>query len=228
MIEKENSKTLISLSDDNILHNILPFLENGKDLYIVSKKFLNFRKLNKNVHFYLNKKNGALKYYEDSDFRIYISSLMFDTSKQLHIDLSYCDNVTETSMLGNVFSLNLTYCTRVIDVSDLGNIYKLNLSYCRRIKDAYALSNVYDLNLTYCNGIHDVSMLGKVKILNLSFCIGIHDVSALGNVHTLYLLCCWNISDISMLVNVHNLYLSSNRLGTYDINILIHVKIYFI
>jgi hypothetical protein len=220
--ESRKPKTIYCLSNDNITHNIMPFLENGIALYIVSKKFLDFRKLNKNVQFYLHKKNGAMKYYENRDFRNYISSLMHDTSKQLHIDLSHCYQIVDVSMLGNVYELNLTYCTEVVDVSLLGNIYKLNLSYCRRVSDVSALGTVCDLNLTYCNSVDDVSMLGGVKILDLSYITGINDVSSLRNVHTLKLLCCWNINDVSMLGNVDTLYLTScNRLGANNISMLV-------
>ena len=221
-MDKDEPKTIYSLKNDNIVHNILPFLENRTNIYVVSKKFLIFRKLNKNVQFYLYKNNGSLSYYENRDFRNYISSLMYDTSKQLHIDLSYWDGVTDVSMLGNVYSLNLTYCTGVINVYPLSKVHNLNLSYCRGVRDVRALGNVFDLNLTYCSGVNDVSMLGGVKKLNLSFNTEINDVSALTNVHTLKLLCCWNISDLSMLFNVDTLYVTScNRLGDNDISMLV-------
>ncbi len=114
-------------------------------------------------------------------------------------------NISDVSMLSDVYDLDLSYCHNVKDVSSLRNVHILNLSHCPKITSVSALGKVHTLDLNHCDGISDVSALGNVHTLNLSWCQRVRNVSALGNVDTLNISCCPLITDISMLGNVPHL-----------------------
>ena len=120
------------------------------------------------------------------------------------LDLSYT-NVSDVSMLGNVYALNLTH-TRVIDVSKLGRVHKLNLSNTK-VEDVSMLGDVYDLNLTDCNSVGVLDSLVRVHKLNLSG-VCIHTVGMFCNVHNLTLSKCNRITDLHTLKSVHTLNVS--------------------
>jgi hypothetical protein len=42
-----------------------------------------------------------------------------------------------------VHTLNLSYCKNITNVSVLGNVYDLDLSYCNNITDVCAFENVH-------------------------------------------------------------------------------------
>ena len=160
-----------------------------------------FATLKKYINYKLNKKY-SLMYYDNIAFRNIIISKLFNPCKQLHLNLSDCNNITDVNALGNVNTLDLSGCKNITDVSALGNVHTLDLSWSNII-DVSALGNVHTLNLSWCINIIDVSGLGNVHTLNLSGCINIIDVSALGNVYTLNLSGCKKIKDVSALGNVH-------------------------
>ena len=116
------------------------------------------------------------------------------------LDLSWCERITDVSMLGSVHKLNLSKCSEITDVSC--PVYDLGLSRCERITDVSMLGGVHKLNLSKCCEITDVSCLGSVYDLGLSRCERITDVSLLGSVHKLNLSCCTRITDVSMLLRV--------------------------
>ena len=147
-----------------------------------------FSILKKYITYKLNEKY-SLMYYDDVLFRQRVLYNIFNPYKQLHLNLGYCDNIIDVSVLGNVYELNLTYCENITDVSALGNVHTLDLSDCKNISDVSALGNVHTLILNCCE-ITDVSALGNVHILNLSQC-NITDVSMLGNVYELNLSWCY-------------------------------------
>ncbi|NBS59756.1 MAG: hypothetical protein EBS65_22515 [Betaproteobacteria bacterium] len=41
------------------------------------------------------------------------------------LDLSYCNNITDVSMLGNLHTLDLTGCDNITDVSMLDKVHTL-------------------------------------------------------------------------------------------------------
>ena len=59
----------------------------------------------------------SLMYYNDMLFRNIVLNKIFNPNKQLHLDLSECSEITDVSVLGNVYELNLTYCCNITDVN---------------------------------------------------------------------------------------------------------------
>ena len=114
-----------------------------------------FATLKKYINYKLNRQY-SLMYYDDILFRNKVLSKIFNSLKQLHLDLNGCDNITDVSALGNVHTLNLCYCNKITDVSALGHVHTLNLSGCNKITDVSKLGNVYTLDLSNCNKIKDV------------------------------------------------------------------------
>jgi hypothetical protein len=156
----------------------LPKVANGKQSFPLGSLCATLKKY---INYKLNKKYSLI-YYEDIAFRNIIISKIFNPCKQLHLDLSLCDNITDVSTLENVHTLDLSSCDYITDISALGNVHTLILSGCCNITDVSALGNVNTLELRSCNKITDVSALGNVHNLDLSYC-NITDVSMLGNVH---------------------------------------------
>ena len=52
-------------------------------------------------------KEYSLLYYDDVLFKNRVLHKIFNPNKQLYLDLSYCKNITDVSMLGNVHILGL-------------------------------------------------------------------------------------------------------------------------
>ena len=88
-------------------------------------------------------------YYDDILYRNIVLNKIFNPNKQLHLDLSDCDNITDASLLRNVYDLNLSYCKNIINVRALGNYHTLNLSYCDKITDVNMLGNLHTLRLLF-------------------------------------------------------------------------------
>ena len=86
----------------------------------------------------LNKKYSLL-FYENEEFRNKVISSIEDKSKQLSLDLRWCDKVSDVSALAGVHTLNLRHCDNVTDVSALGGVHTLDLSYCNNVTDVSAL-----------------------------------------------------------------------------------------
>jgi len=120
----------------------------------------------KYIHYKLNKEYSLL-YYDDISFRNRVLSEIFNPYKQLHLDLSECNQITDVSALGKTHTLLLMHCDKIKDVSPLGKVHNLDLSYCDNIEDVSALGNVSNLNLHGCLKIKDVSALSKVHTLTL-------------------------------------------------------------
>ena len=74
-------------------------------------------------------------------------ALDFNKSIKLKLDISNNKNISDVSMLGNVYDLDLSCCRNISDVSMLGNVHDLNLSYCYNISDVSMLTGVHTLNL---------------------------------------------------------------------------------
>jgi hypothetical protein len=140
-------------------------------------------KINHSRHQYqyldLNKENSKLFASNEERGELFRHKVLLQiqkSNKQLSIDLSMYQGITDVSMLGNLDTLDLYYCRKIKDISMLGNVKNLNLSFCYRITDVSMLGNVHNLDLTSCSGITDVSMLGNVNTLKLTSCSGIIDV----------------------------------------------------
>ena len=109
-------------------------LLNSSPKYKYNKKNLHYKKINREY---------SLKYYLNEDYRNTVLRSVSYPSIQLQLDLCWCDNITDVSMLGNVHTLHLIKCENITDVSALGNVHTLNLSGCNNIKDVSALGNVH-------------------------------------------------------------------------------------
>jgi hypothetical protein len=83
-----------------------------------------------------------------TDYNKYISIFLFHFYIKV-LDLSYCKNITDASVLGYVHTLNLCGCN-ITDVSALGNVHDLDLSCCKNITDVSMLENVHILELSDC------------------------------------------------------------------------------
>ena len=185
----------------NEKHNPRSLSQPHMSLTATNKHFYDVRR---HLYLRLNRKY-SLKYYQDEEFRAHVHSRLENPSKQLSLNLSKCNNITDVSALGGVHTLDLSGCWNITDVSALGGVHTLNLSRCWKIADVSALGGVHTLDLSECSNITDVSALGGVHTLNLSDCHNITDVSALGGVHTLTLSGCSKIADVSALGGVHTL-----------------------
>ena len=108
----------------NIFHNI--------DLFRIINEYTDLRSLcdtgsllstlKKYINYILNKEY-SLMYYVDVLFRNKVLHKIFNPNKQLYLDLSESDNITDVSAFGNVHTLNLRHCHNIIDVSALGNVH---------------------------------------------------------------------------------------------------------
>jgi hypothetical protein len=133
---------------------------------------------------------NSLRYVNEKEFQEHCLSLIKSSRRQLGLNLTACQSISDVSALGGIHTLHLSGCRGIRDVSALGGVHSLYLSCCTGIRDVSALGGVHSLDLSFCPGISDVSALGRVHSLNLSGCRGISDVSALGGVHSLYLSGC--------------------------------------
>ena len=104
---------------DDIVRLIDGFIPNNK--LSDCNRYLRRLKLK---HYKLNKKY-SLKYCRNIDFRNLIDSKIFNSRLQLSLNLSYCSKITDRdlSILGHVHALDLSNCYNITDVSLLGNIY---------------------------------------------------------------------------------------------------------
>jgi hypothetical protein len=124
-----------------------------------------FATLKKYINYKLNREY-SLMYYDDVLFRNRVLNKISNPNKQLHLDLSECENITDVSVLANVYDLNLSYCNNITDVSALGNVHILDLRECNQLTDVSA-SNVHTLDLRECNQLTDVTALRNVNKLIL-------------------------------------------------------------
>ena len=102
--------------------------------YLARDEFQAFLHSTKHVHGeYVSRRYLSLKrkysvlYCENTTFRERILSLILDPRRQLAINLSECDSITDVSMLGGVHTLDLSGCSGVTDVNMLGGVHTLNL-----------------------------------------------------------------------------------------------------
>ena len=77
------------------------------DLRSLCDTCLLFATLKKYIIYKLNKEY-SLMYYDDILFRNNILHKIFNPYKQLKLDLSDCQNITNLSVLDNIYSLNLS------------------------------------------------------------------------------------------------------------------------
>ena len=137
----------------NIFTNIDLFriINEYTDLRSLCDTCLLFATLKKYINYKLNI-DYSLMYYDDIAFRNIVLNKIFNPYKQLYINLNGCDNITDVSILDNVYTLNLSWCKNIRDVSVLKNVHTLNLSFCNKIKFC-ALSNIHTLLLRWCDRI---------------------------------------------------------------------------
>ena len=192
-------KILVYLHDD-----VLQYTSKYIDLneFCTTCKSLWNGELRKDIVYFFLRGPDALRFYKEEDFRTYVYSRVTKPNKQISVDLLNCDQVQDTSALGNVHRLCLSWCRNLRDVSALGNVYNLDLHNCSGVRDVSALGNVHRLNLSDCSNLIDVSGLEKVHDLNLSGCSNVTNVSALGDVDTLNLSYYLDLGDCFNLGNV--------------------------
>jgi len=171
----------------------------------LSKFYESYKELEKYKYLVLDKAD-SMKYVYDIHFRNEIQSQIEFPKKQLSLNCFDTNIKNEDLIHLNVHTLNLSYCKNITDVSLLKNVTNLNLTCCKGITDVSALGGVHTLNLSECDGVTDVSALGSVHTLNLSYCYNVTDVSNLFNCKKL-ILSFTKVKDISMLKNVENLVL---------------------
>lgn len=66
--------------------------------------------------------------------------------------------------------VDLSFCSNITDVSMLGAVKQLKQSNCAGVSDASALGTVIELDMYFCSNVDDVSMLSAVKELKLKGC----------------------------------------------------------
>jgi hypothetical protein len=86
--------------------------------------------------FYWSFRSASSKqFYSSEEFRERLRGLMHDYRKQLSLNLSGFDDVSDVSALGHVHRLDLSRCYNVSDVSALGHVHTLNLSGCVEVSE---------------------------------------------------------------------------------------------
>jgi hypothetical protein len=156
-----------------------------------------------------------------------IDGTIFAKNTQKYLKLSYCDELSNISKLGNIKILDLrdcrglkslkglgkstqhtvyvSYCLGIRDVSMLQSVQKLSLDFCQNIKNISTLIKIPYLSLRGCNKIRDFTNLGKFqKYLNLTGCQYLQnkDLNNFSNIPELIFSYCPLITDVSMLTNV--------------------------
>ena len=97
VFSKLNQDPLGAIGEFLSYEDFLQLCLTSKEIYSETKK-IKFLELNKKY---------SLKFYEDEEFRNRVLSSIADPSKQLSLDLSWCDYVSDVSALGGVHTLDL-------------------------------------------------------------------------------------------------------------------------
>ncbi len=80
-----------------------------------------FATLKKYINYKLNREYSLI-FFDDILFRNRVLNRIFNPNKQLYLDLSH-SNITDVSALRKVYELNLSYCKNITNVSLLGNVH---------------------------------------------------------------------------------------------------------
>ena len=155
------SQLINTLNKFNQLSNFLNKYTDLRNLWMTSLNLWNSNERKLLCYLRLNE-DKSKEYWKSKDFKTYILSRVLNPNKQISLNLSDCDGITDVSSLGNVHTLNLSRCYGLTDVSSLGNVHKLDLSGSSGITDVSSLGNVHSLNLLNCFEISDVSSLANV------------------------------------------------------------------
>jgi hypothetical protein len=91
------------------------------------------------------------------------------------VELEYCDNITDVSLLSKSNKVKLYNCDNITDVSALANVHTVRLSDCLKITDVSPLANVHTVGLIECPKVSDVSMLSGVRQLEIYGCDNISE-----------------------------------------------------
>ena len=70
-------------------------------------------------------KTYSRKYYDDEHFQTLVHSRLENPTKQLSLDLSDYNKISDVSALGGVHTLDLSDCNKITDVSALGGVHTL-------------------------------------------------------------------------------------------------------
>ena len=147
-----------------------------------------------------------------------------DISPAKHVsvlNVAFCKNITDFSMLGNVTHLNLT-CTAINDLSALRHVRKIILTGCQYITaDSLIELKCTYLDISHCYNIKSIPQLTDIKhiilkgtsitnleslescdTVNVEDCTLIKDFTPVYNVPHLNISRCWQITDISPFKNV--------------------------
>jgi hypothetical protein len=146
-----------------------------------------------------------------------------DISPAKHVpilNVAFCKNIEDFSMLGNVIELNLT-CTPINNLSFLRNVKKLILAGCQNITaDNFNGLECTYLDISHCYNIKSIPLLTHIKkiilkgtsitnleglescdTVNVEDCTLIKDFTPVYNVPHLNISRCWQITDISPFKN---------------------------
>ena len=88
-----------------------------------------------------------------------------------YLNLSYCYNITDFSILGNIPELILNY-TNIKSLEGLGTVRHLSIIDCKLIKDFSPVYDVYILNVSWCLQITDIRPF-RNKVLIKEYCYNI-------------------------------------------------------
>ena len=141
-------RTINEYTDLRSLCDTCSFGKNQEFLSKVAKGKLGFptcllfATLKKYINYKLNKQY-SLMYHDDILYRTIVLNKIFNPLKQLKLNLSCFNNITDVSVLCYIHTLNLSSCVNIFDVSALENTHTLNLSGCYNITDVSMLGNVH-------------------------------------------------------------------------------------
>ena len=102
----------------------------NSDLFIAINDYTNLRNLCdtclslSKLKIYINyvlKRQYSLMYYNNQLFRNIILNKIFNPSKQLQLNLSFCNNITNITALENVHNLDISYCYNITNITALEN-----------------------------------------------------------------------------------------------------------
>ncbi len=127
---KGNYNNKMNLLPEDMIYEIgtLLSIKDFRSLLSTSKK-MKYSKY-KYQYLNLNRERSKLFLTDDENGRFFRNEVFLqigNPNKQLSLNLSNCNKITDVSMLGNVHTLNLEGCNQIRDVSMLGNVHTLNL-----------------------------------------------------------------------------------------------------
>ena len=112
-----------------------------------------FHKFEKKDNYYELSEEYSYQYLIDEEFREKVKGSINDISKQLCLNLIWCNDLKDPSVLKGVHTLRLIHCNdpNFTDASLLGCVHELLLKSCNNITNVSGLGNLDTLILQCCN-----------------------------------------------------------------------------